>query len=232
MPPRSVPRTSAPLRVPAALPRTRAVLLTPGAGSSASNPSLVAIERRLPELRVLRMDFPYRLAGRRAPDRAPVLLDAVRIGAAALAEETPCRPDEIVLGGRSMGGRMCSMAIADGLSARALVCICYPLHPPGKPENLRIAHLPDLNLPCLFISGTRDPFGTPDELRSHTEVIPGPVEHHWIEGAGHDLKGKDAAIAELVADWVGRLGPMGAAEDAAQAKEVTRPRRPRVRPPG
>lgn len=185
--------------------RTRALLLTPGAGSSASNPSLVAIEERLPQLTVRRMDFPYRLAGRRAPDRAPVLLDAVRAGAGALASEASCAPEEIVLGGRSMGGRMCSMAIADGLPARGLVCICYPLHPPGKPENLRIAHLPDLHLPCLFISGTRDAFGTPEELCAHTASIPGPVEHHWIEKAGHDLKGKENVIAEIVADWIGRL---------------------------
>ena len=184
----------------------RALLLTPGAGSSASNPSLLAIEQRLPSLTVHRMDFPYRLAGRRAPDRAPVLLAAVRAGAAALADEASCQPEEILLGGRSMGGRMCSMAIAEGLPACGLVAICYPLHPPGKPESLRIAHLPDLRLPCLFISGTRDPFGTPDELRAHTASIPGSVEHHWIENAGHDLKGKDHAIAEIVADWVSRLG--------------------------
>ena len=87
------------------MPRPRALLLTPGAGSSASNPSLVAIEHRLSDLVVHRMDFPYRLAGRRAPDRAPVLLAAVRAGAAALAVEAGCEPQELVLGGRSMGGR-------------------------------------------------------------------------------------------------------------------------------
>lgn len=210
------------------MPQPRALLLTPGAGSSASNPSLVAIENRLPDLTVHRMDFPYRLAGRRAPDRAPVLLAAVRAGAEAVAAEASCQPEEIVLGGRSMGGRMCSMAIAEGLPACGLVAICYPLHPPGKPENLRIAHLPDLRVPCLFISGTRDPFGTPDELRAHTSSIPGPVEHHWIENAGHDLKGKDQAIAEIVADWVSRLGPPAVGPKGA----TTRARKPPAHPRG
>ena len=194
------------------------MLLTPGAGSSASHPSLMAIEQGLPGLAVLRMDFPYRLAGRRAPDRTPVLLAAVSASAVVLAADTPCTPEEIVFGGRSMGGRMCSMAIAEGMPARALVCICYPLHPPGKPENLRIAHLPDITVPCLFISGTRDAFGTPDELRAHTAAIPGPVEHHWMDKAGHDLKGHDKAIGEIVADWISRLREIGSQNTVIPAK--------------
>ena len=75
-------------------------------------------------------------------------------------------PDRIVLGGRSMGGRICSMAVADGLPAAGLVLISYPLHPPGRPERLRIEHLPALEVPCLFMSGTRDTFGTPDGARA------------------------------------------------------------------
>ena len=188
---------------------TAAVLLTPGAGTSADHPSLIAVEGRLRAQRptpvVRRMDFPYRLAGKRAPDRQPVLLDAIRAGAAALATEAACDPGDIVLGGRSMGGRMCSIAIADGLPARALVCICYPLHPPGKPDKLRIEHLPRLTLPCLFISGTRDAFATPEELAHHTSAIPGPVTHHRIEKAGHDLKGHDQLIADVVAGWLAEL---------------------------
>ncbi len=82
--------------------------------------------------------------------------------------------------------------------------ICYPLHPPGKPENLRVEHLPDIRVPCLFISGTRDPFGSPDELATWTATIPAPVEHIWIEGGRHDLKGADDTIAAAVEDFVGR----------------------------
>ena len=90
-----------------------------------------------------------------------------------------------------MGGRMCSMAVAEGLPAAGLVLISYPLHPPGRPDRLRVEHLPALTVPCLFVSGTRDPFGTPAELEAATAAIPGPVTHVWIEGAGHEVKGHD-----------------------------------------
>jgi hypothetical protein len=113
----------------------------------------------------------------------------------------------VVIGGRSMGGRMCSMvaAGADGSPPPAeiagLVLICYPLHPPGKPERLRVEHLPAIDVPCLFVSGTKDPFGSPDELERWTATIPGAVEHVWIEGAGHDLKRADDAVAAAVATF-------------------------------
>jgi uncharacterized protein len=177
-----------------------AALLFPGAGSSRDNPSLVALEKALP-VPVVRADFPYRREGRRAPDRAPKLIACVRDEAAALAESAGVAPDRIVLGGRSMGGRMCSMAVAEGLPAAGLVLVSYPLHPPGRPDKLRIEHLPAISVPCLFVSGTRDPFGTPDELESHTAVIPGPVTHVWIEGGRHELKGADQRVAEAFVAW-------------------------------
>lgn len=185
--------------------RPAAALLFPGAGSAASHPSLVAIETALAPLPVSRADFPYRREGRRAPDRAPKLLACVVEEAALLAERAAVAPAAIVLGGRSMGGRMCSMAVAEGLPAAGLVLISYPLHPPGKPEKLRIEHLPALAVPCLFVSGTRDAFGSPAELEAHTAVIPGPVTHVWLDGKGHDLKGQDDVIAAAVADWVRSL---------------------------
>jgi uncharacterized protein len=179
-----------------------ALLLFPGAGSSSTNPSLVAIEEAVAPLPVTRADFPYRKEGRRAPDRPPKLLACVREEAALLADRTGVSPDRIVLGGRSMGGRICSMAVAEGLPAAGLVLISYPLHPPGKPNRLRIEHLPQLRVPCLFISGTKDAFGAPAELEQHTAAIPGPVTHEWIDGKGHDLKGADARLAEHVAEWL------------------------------
>lgn len=188
-------------------PRVGALLLAPGAGASSQSPSLVAIEAAVAPLPVERMDFPYRLAGRKAPDRPPVLLDAVRAAAAGLVERAGVPPDRLALGGRSMGGRMCSMAVADGLPAAALVLVAYPLHPPGRPDNLRTAHLPALRVPCLFVQGTRDPFGSPDELTAATATIPGPVTHEWIEGGRHDLKGADRRIGELVAAWLSGLEP-------------------------
>jgi hypothetical protein len=183
------------------------VMLYPGAGSSRDHSSLVAIEQRLGRsASVERIDFPYRREGRRAPDRAPKLMASIREDLAGLSR----RRGPIVMGGRSMGGRMTSMVAADvdggGAVARlaGLVLICYPLHPPGKPENLRVEHLADISVPCLFISGTNDPFGAPDELTTWTSTMRVPVEHLWIEGGRHDLKGADTTIADAVAEFVHR----------------------------
>ncbi|HVM55718.1 MAG TPA: alpha/beta family hydrolase [Acidimicrobiales bacterium] len=181
--------------------RPAGLFLTPGAGSSADHSSLRAIEAAVSPLPVVRHDFPYRREGRRAPDRAPKLL-------ADIAAAVP--GPGWVLGGRSMGGRMCSMAVADGLvDAAGLVLICYPLHAPGKPDKPRTEHLPRLTVPCLFISGTKDAFGTPAELEAAASTIPGPVTHVWVEGKGHDLKGSDALLAETVARWLRGLRGSG-----------------------
>ena len=180
----------------------RAVLLAPGASANRNQPALVAIEQALDPVPVARMDFPYTKAGRRSPDKPAVLLATVQEEAAALAARTGLRPDCLVLGGRSMGGRICSMAVADGLPALGLALVSYPLHPPGKPDRLRTEHFPSLDVPCLFVSGTRDTFGKPDELEAATAAIPGPVTHVWIDGGDHGLRGKDAGVAEVVRDWV------------------------------
>lgn len=178
------------------------LLLTPGAGTDRNQATLLALEEALAPLPVARVDFPYRKEGRKAPDRAPKLIASLVADAETFVAEQGISPDRLVLGGRSMGGRMCSMAVAEGLPAAGLVLICYPLHPPKKPENLRIDHFGDLTVPCLFISGTRDPFGTPEELEHHTAAIAGPVTHHWIEGGRHDLKGADDEICEVVEAWI------------------------------
>lgn len=183
----------------------RGLVLYPGAGSGADQSGLVAIADAVAPLPCERIDFGYRTQGRRAPDRAPKLMAEVR---AALAERA-ARP--LVVGGRSMGGRICSMvaAGADGQAPPAnvvgLVLIAYPLHPPGRPERLRVEHLGDIAVPCLFVSGTRDPFGTPEELERWTAGIPGDVEHVWIDRSRHDLAGADAAVADAVATFVRSL---------------------------
>ncbi|CAN5732122.1 alpha/beta hydrolase [soil metagenome] len=189
-----------------------AVLLTPGAGSDRHHPALVAIEAALAPLPVERLDFPYRRAGRRAPDRAPKLVAAVVEAAQVLTRKAGVAPERLVLGGRSMGGRMCSMAVAEGLPAAGLILVSYPLHPPGRPERLRVEHLPALRLPCLFVSGTKDPFATPSELEEATAMIPGPVVHLWIDGGRHELKGVEVEVADAVAAWVSAVvgaGPRG-----------------------
>lgn len=197
--------------------RARAgLLLTPGASAGRDQPALVAVEAAVAPagVAVLRMDFPYRLAGRRAPDKAPVLVRAVREGAAALAQEAGLAPERVALGGRSMGGRMCSMAAAEGLPCLGLALVSYPLHPPGRPERLRTEHFAALAVPCLFVSGTRDAFGTREELEAATAAIPGPVEHVWLDGGDHGLRGRDRAVAGAVAAWLAGLtgaaaGPPG-----------------------
>jgi uncharacterized protein len=185
--------------------RAGALLLTHGAGGGPDHRELVAVEQAVAPLLCSRMSFPYRAAGRRAPDRAPVLLEAIRVAAAALVTSARVNPNRLVLGGRSMGGRMCSMAVADGLGARGLVLISYPLHPPGKPDQLRTAHFERLHVPCLFVSGRRDPFAAPDELEQATQAIGGQVELCWVDGARHELKGHETALGEMVADWIARL---------------------------
>lgn len=193
----------------------RGVVLFPGAGSSADHSSLVEIERVLHPLPVMRVDFPYRRAGRRAPDRAPVLVRAVRDAVAEACRQWTCTPADLVIGGRSMGGRMCSLAVAgfDGndratqpadvaLRVAGLVCVSYPLHPPAQPQKLRTAHFARLTVPSLFVSGTKDDFGTPEEIRHHLAVLPTEPDLHFVEGGRHDLRGKDAVVAGLVAAWL------------------------------
>ncbi len=184
------------------------VLLYPGAGSDSFHSSLMAIEQAVAPHHCVRADFGYRKQGRKAPDRAPKLLAEIRDELADLQPDQP-----LVLGGRSMGGRMCSM-IAAGVdeidpphNLKGLVLISYPLHPPGKPDRLRVDHLALITVPTLFISGARDTFGTPDELRRWTATMPNKarVMHLFIEGRGHDLKGSDHTIAGAVHDFLERI---------------------------
>jgi uncharacterized protein len=183
----------------------RAVLLTPGAGAGRDHSALVAIEEALSPVPVERLDFPYRKAGRKSPDRPEVLVAAVRTGAEELAAATGLAPGRLVLGGRSLGGRMCSMAVAGGLPALGLVLVSYPLHPPGRREKLRTEHLPQLRVPCLFVSGTRDAFATVDELEAASALVTGPVTHVWLDGGDHGLRRRDAEVAAAVAEWVRSL---------------------------
>lgn len=180
----------------------RAVLLAPGAGATRDHSALVAIERELRPVVTRRMDFPYRKAGRKSPDRPEVLVAAVREETAALASETGLAPERLVLGGRSLGGRICSMAVAEGLPALGLALVSYPLHPPGRPDSMRTDHFDRLLLPCLFVSGTRDAFGTVEELEAATAMIPGPVSTVWVDGGDHGLRRRDDEVAAAVRDWV------------------------------
>ncbi len=186
----------------------RAVLLAPGAGADRHAKALAAVADALEAVGVpsLRFDFPYRLAGRRAPDRPPVLDAATREAATVLAERTGLRPERLVLGGRSMGGRVASQAVADPdapLPALGLLLLGYPLHPAGKPDRRRDGHFSALQLPVCFISGTRDALAPRAELTRSARRIPGPVTFHWLESADHGyrpLKASGRTIDDVLAD--------------------------------
>ena len=172
-----------------------ALLLAPGASADRNHSTLRAIEAAVAPMPVGRIDLPTRPAA---------ALQRIRDEAEALLTAAGKKPKSLALGGRSFGGRMCSMAVAEGLPASALVLISYPLHPPGRPENLRVDHFPALDLPCLFVSGTRDAFATPEELERHAKAIAGPVTHTWVEGGAHGFK-KDDEVATTVAAWLKKI---------------------------
>ena len=168
-------------------------MLAHGAGADMNAAALTVVADALAAERIpsFRFDFPYRRAGRRAPDRPPVLLAAVREAATELARRAKLPPERLVLGGRSMGGRFCSLAAADDskpVPALGLALLGYPLHPPGKPETLRVEHFPRLTMPALFVSGTRDAFGTPAELKRHAKKVKGPVTFAWVDTGDHGFK--------------------------------------------
>lgn len=185
-------------------PTVDGLVLTHGAGGDRDHHTLLAIADGLAPLPVERINFPYRdqSPGRRPPDRAPKLLAFLHEAIPAIAQRLGTDPGRLVLGGRSMGGRMCSMAVAEGLPAAGLVLLSYPLHPPKKPGNLRTAHFDAITVPCLFISGDRDPFGTPDEFDTHLSSINAPVTTVWLSGKGHDPKKSDSLITEHLAHWL------------------------------
>jgi predicted alpha/beta-hydrolase family hydrolase len=182
----------------------RAVLLAHGAGADMNAATLTTVADALAAAKVpsLRFNFPYRAAGRRAPDRAPVLEAAVGEAAVELSRRSKLPPERLVLGGRSMGGRICSMVAAE-TSALGLVLLGYPLHPPGRPTQLRVEHFARLRMPALFVSGTRDAFGTPAELKQQTKKLKGRVSYHWVDTGDHGfkpLKSSGATVAEVLED--------------------------------
>jgi methionine-R-sulfoxide reductase len=192
------------------------VVLAHGAGGPMDSPFMNRVAGGLAEhgIRVARFEFPYmgarRTGGRRvAPDRPQVLLESWKEAVASLGGGP-----SLVIGGKSLGGRIASM-VADEVGARGLVCLGYPFHPPGKPEQLRTKHLESLTTPALFIQGTRDPFGSAEEVVSYH--LSSQIRMHWIEAGDHSYKpparsGRTEAVnvSEAIAaaaEFVLNLGP-------------------------
>jgi hypothetical protein len=183
------------------------LVLTPGASAGRDQPSLVAIDHRMSDLgmTVERIEFPGRAAGKRRPDPPAVCIQTIRTATSVLADRLGVSTNRVAIGGRSMGGRMCSMAAAEGLEVSSLVLISYPLHPPGRPERLRTEHFPDLRVPCLFVSGRSDAFATPSELEHETSSIPAPVSIVIVDG-DHSLRKREAEVADIIATWLAGPG--------------------------
>ena len=173
-------------------------LMAHGAGAGMDHAWMNQVAGAMGEggIRVVRFEFPYmaarRTSGKRgAPDRQPVLLDTWR----RVIEEHG-GGGQVCIGGKSMGGRMASL-IADEMGVRGLICFGYPFHPPGKPEQVRTAHLADLRTPTLILQGTRDPFGTREDVGAYT--LSPSIRVEWIERGDHSLKaGLPQAVAGAV----------------------------------
>jgi len=172
------------------------LILTHGAGSNCNAPLLVALGEAFAEkgYTVLRCDLPYRQERRTGPP-FPGNAERDRTGLRnAVAEMRKQVSGKIFLGGHSYGGRQSTiLCAAEPELASGLLLLSYPLHPPRKPEQLRIQHLPNLRTPSLFVHGTRDPFGSIEEIKKALLLIPAKYELIKVEGAGHDLgfKGKN-----------------------------------------
>ena len=167
-------------------PSSITLVLAHGAGAAMDSAFMEAIAAGLSKggLRVVRFEFPYmrktRADGRRRPpDGARVLESSWRDVIAKLGN------DRLVIGGKSMGGRIASM-VADREEVLGLVCLGYPFHPPGKPEKTRTAHLESLTTPALILQGTRDPFGKPDEVEAYR--LSPRLRVHWLEDGDHSFK--------------------------------------------
>ena len=191
----------------------RTVVLAHGAGAPMDAPWMTEIAHGLAahDLRVVRFEFPYmaqrRDSGkRRGPDRPPVLLETWRT-----VIEQIGNPDHLIIGGKSMGGRIASM-VADAEGVAGLLCFSYPFHPAGRPEKTRTEHLGALRTPTLILQGTRDPLGNTEDVAGYD--LSATINLHWLEDGDHDLKPRKASgrtHAENLAEAVGATAAFVAA---------------------
>lgn len=171
--------------------------LTHGAGGTFATPSLIAYADAMAArgLHVVRFNLPYVEAGRKAP--GPQARDETCWR--GIVEALRPRAARLLIGGRSYGGRMASHVAAAGVPCAGLVFLAYPLHPPGKPEQLRTAHLERILAPMLFLQGTRDPFAEPELLTRALALLPGATRHR-LEGGDHGHKVARRTVADVAAE--------------------------------
>ena len=158
-----------------------------GAGGNMDDRGILQLAKVLRSwgIAVVRFNFLYNEKGSGRPDPMPRLTDCITAVVARTREEI--KPRILIIGGRSMGGRAASMLAADGFDCDGLLLLAYPLHPPGKPEKLRDAHLPAIKVPVICFSGTRDPFCTPSLMEEALKRVKTGWDMHWLEGADHSL---------------------------------------------
>ncbi|MDE0795803.1 MAG: alpha/beta hydrolase [Alphaproteobacteria bacterium] len=184
----------------------KTVALAHGAGESMDSEFMEFFATGLAEqgLRVARFEFPYMIkrredGKRRPPDRAPLLLETYLNIAAELG------PENLIVGGKSMGGRIASM-IADEAGVAGLVCLGYPFHPPGKPDKLRTEHLAELKTPSLILQGERDPFGKRDEVAGY--ALSKSIKVGCVPDGDHDLKPRKASGRTRAENWMDAVDRM------------------------
>ena len=189
--------------------KPKALILLPGAGGSSEHKTFLEIEKNLSPFPIIRKEFEYRKLGKKWPPKVPSLIGEVgEIITTSRKELRIKSPESVLIGGRSFGGRVCSVAVSEGTVAAGLVLLSYPLHPPGKPENLRTEHFPEIKVPCLFISSDNDPFGSPEEFASNLKLIDAPVASLFVAGGGHNpasqrhLKEISGAISQWMTTFI------------------------------
>lgn len=169
------------------------LILAHGAGAPADSSFMEALADALEKegIACVRFEFPYMVKRRedgkkRPPDRQPKLLECFSSVVDTVRKDVG--PDTLVLvGGKSMGGRMASILATEKEGINGVTCFGYPFHPPGKLDRWRTDHFSDIDEPVLIVQGTRDPFGKPDEVADHMDSLSG-IRLHWLEGGNHDFQ--------------------------------------------
>ena len=191
------------------------LVLGHGAGAGQASPFMVRVARGFADrgITTATFDFPYIAARRKVPDRTPVLEAAWRSAIDAAADRAGGVP--LFIGGKSMGGRIASHVAAgdSGRPLAGLVFLGYPLHPPGRPQERRDAHLPRIAAPMLFVQGSRDPFGTADEIRALLPALRRATLHEVrdgdhsfkVPGGAQAIDGVLTSVMDDVAEWIGSV---------------------------